>query len=311
MTEAVGWVRLVDRRVIEVGGADRRSFLQGLISNDIERAQPDRAIYAALLTPQGKYMADFIVVDTGDAFLMDVPAERAAVLLQRLTMYKLRSAVDLAERDDLAVVALFGGGALAADGLTDERGHVVARDGVWHLVDPRLASMGARAIGTDASLTSFAHCFGEPVAADRYAAHRIALGVPEGGSDLVADKSLLLESGFVELDGVAFDKGCFVGQELTARMRYRTTVRKRLLPVRLEGVLPPPGTAVHAGDVEVGEIRSGLGDRAVAVLRLDRWRDAEAKGIGLQAGAAAVRPDVPAWVDLGVGAASKDAESSA
>ncbi|TVQ38013.1 MAG: folate-binding protein [Geminicoccaceae bacterium] len=295
-----GWTRLADRTVVAAAGADVRGLLQGLISNDLDDLSPTTPLYAALLTPQGKYLFDFIVVERGLELWLDVEASRAADFARRLLLYRLRAKADFEVRDDLAVYAVFDTEApppaLPADGAA-----VAA-------VDPRLAKLGWRVWGDPAVVEPILRATCAESTPEAYDRFRLLLGIPDGSRDLAPDKALLLENGFVELNGVAFDKGCFVGQELTARMKYRATVRKRLLPVGIDGDAEP-GTVIRDGEMEVGELRSRQGDIGLALIRLDRWDKAKAAGRQLQADAATVAPWVPSWVDLSF--ASKTAESSA
>jgi len=284
---------LPHRSVISVAGADRVEFLQGLISNDTRKVTPDQAIWAALLTPQGRFLNDMFVADAGnETFYLETERERAPALAKKLKMYTLRSKVTV---EDLGatheVAAAFGDDASKALGI----------EGAVSFIDPRLETLGIRVIapaGQAAALLS-ARGFAEaPLAA--YDALRLPLGVPDGSRDLQVEKALLLENGFDELNGVDWKKGCYMGQELTARTKYRALIKKRLFPVRVEGALPQSGTLVHRDGEEVGEVRSGTGDRALAMLRLDA-----ARGDGtLTAGEARIVPEVPGWMRLPDSAAS-------
>jgi folate-binding protein YgfZ len=286
------FARLPDRGVLSVGGADARPFLQGLLSNDVDRLSPERAVYAALLTPQGKYLFDLILVDRGDAIWLDVEAARRAELLQRLTMYRLRARVVLADvSDDLAVVAI-GTPGVPFD--LREPGSCAPLDGGVVLADPRLVALGQRAILPRHAAASTLAALGLVERdSERYERLRLELGVPAPPHDLVVQRSLLLESNFEELHGVSFSKGCYVGQELTARTKHRALVRKRLLPVRIEGPLPPPGTPLLLDGREAGEMRSGQGDRGIALLRLEALGDGTPT---LTAGGSRVTPVWPAWL---------------
>lgn len=279
-------VALPGRGVLALSGPERVAFLQGLVSNDVSK--PTTAVWSALLTPQGKYLHDFFVVPDGERLLLECEAGRREDLFRRLRMYKLRSKVELADvTDDFAAFAVIGQGAGAAVGLGGEPGAVVAYAGGIAYADPRVVELGARLLlpaGTTPDLAA-----GDFATWDGL---RLSLGVPDGSRDLVVDKSILLENGFDELRGVAWDKGCYVGQELTARTKYRGLVKKRLLPVAVDGPLPGPGTMVMAGEREAGEVRSGVDGLALAVLRLDAL-DAE-----LTAGEARLVPHVPGWVKL-------------
>jgi len=281
------------RGVLTVAGADRNDFLQGLVSNDVTRVAPDRAIWAALLTPQGKYLHDFFIADIDGAFHLDCEAARLMDLGQLLHRYKLRAKVDLGIGEGLAVAVLFGAGAAAALGLPEEAGAARPLEGGGVVyVDPRLAAAGARAIlpedGAAAVLEGLGFAAG---AAADYDRHRLSLGLSDGSRDLIVEKSTLLESNFDEFHGVDWDKGCYMGQELTARMKYRGLVKKRLMPVRIEGPPPPPGAPILYGDKEIGEMRSVRDGRALALIRLDALARSRDEGAALTAGAARVIPE--------------------
>ena len=290
------FTELAERGLLTVAGEDRRAFLQGLISNDIEKVAPSRAIYAALLTAQGKYLHDFFVAERDDTLILDGEAARLADLQRRLALYKLRAKVTLApEAGGLAVFAVFSGDVLAALGLPGEAGAARPYAGGIAFVDPRLAALGARLIAPrDAGATALREA---GFAAAEFAAYdrlRLSEGVPDGSRDLAIEKAILLEAGFDELNGVDWQKGCYIGQELTARTKYRGLVKKRLMPVRVEGTLPPPGTPVTLDGKEAGELRSGRDGIALALLRLD----AVSGGQSLQAGEARITPVKPAWAQF-------------
>ena len=261
---------LPDRRVISLTGGDRVGFLQGLVSNDVAQAAPGRAIWAALLTPQGRWLADFFIFATADALLLDCAADQAAGLLARLSRYRLRADVALADAPHWHVHAAWGApptvppDALAAP-------------------DPRLPGAGWR-------ILSHAPLPATGTLAD-WQAHRLALGLPDV-ADLEADRSILLEAGFDELHGVSWSKGCYMGQELTARTKYRGLIKRRLVPVRVDGPLPPPGSAIFRDGAEIGTMRSGQGGRGMALLRLEAMTGA------LDCAGARLEADVPGWMVL-------------
>jgi hypothetical protein len=264
----------LDRGLITVAGEDRVAYLQGLVSNDVARVAPDRAIYAAFLTPQGKYLEDFVVADLGDdrlALEVTGDAERRAAFLKRLTLYKLRSKVTLTDESaDWRVFALTGDGALEAVGLSGEAGEAAPVDGGLAIVDPRLPALGARLIVPAAAADGLAGPLGVETGDEAaYHAHRLALGVPDGAADLEREKTTLLEANLDALNAISWDKGCYMGQELTARMRYRGLVKKRLVPVAIEGQSPPAGTDVTSGGRTVGALRSSKDGIGLALLRLD------------------------------------------
>lgn len=234
------------RKVYRITGKDRESFLQGLVTNDVSKAP----VYAALLTPQGKYLADFFVVPDGDGLLLDVDAGQADDLMRRLSMYKLRSDVQIAPTDIVVT-----------------RGTGNAPDGA--VADPRDPAMGWRGYGvgqddgTDWDAVRVAHC------------------IPEAGAELVANDSYILEMGFERLKGVDFRKGCYVGQEVTARMKHKTELRKGLRRVHVSGDAEP-GTPILRDGREVGTLLTRAGDQALAYLRFDRI------GPGMTAGEALI-----------------------
>ena len=259
---------LPERAVLSVAGPDRVSFLQGLVSNDVAQAAPGRAVWAALLSPQGKWLADFFILTDGERLLLDCEAAGAEDLARRLNRFRLRAKVTIAQ-EPLTVHAAWGG----MPGLPSR---------VIVAPDPRLPDAGWRVLSP------------EPVAeASRdYARHRLSLGLPDGSRDMEADKSVLLEAGFDELNGVSWSKGCYMGQELTARTKYRGLVKRRLLPVTAEHAVPPPGSAVLSQGVEVGQMRSGDGALGLALLRVG------AIGSPLSCDGQALRVHVPQWMRL-------------
>ncbi|PIP98295.1 MAG: folate-binding protein YgfZ [Rhodobacterales bacterium CG18_big_fil_WC_8_21_14_2_50_71_9] len=242
---------------------DARDWLQGLVSNDVRRLARDHAVYAALLTPQGKYLFDFFLVEGADgAILLDVAASRAAALMQRLSLYRLRRDVQIADVSAQTQVALVwraqpGQAPLAAPGAL-----VVA--------DPRDAALGWRLYAQDAA-AALALAGAEVAPRDAYDALRVAVAAPESGVELIPDDSYILEAGFERLNGVDFRKGCYVGQEVTARMRHKTDLRKGLLRVRVEGAAPPPGTPVTTADGKpAGALFTVIDGAGLAHLRFDR-----------------------------------------
>lgn len=262
---------LPDRAVVAVDGPDRAAFLQGLVSNDVEQVAPGRAVWAALLTPQGKWLADFFILMDGERLLLDVERNQAGMIVEKLSRFRLRSKVKL-EILDWFVHAAWG------DGLLDQPNAVSAPD-------PRLPDAGWRILAPSECVTN--------ASAAAWDAHRLALGLPDGSRDLEAEKSVLLEAGFDELGGVSWSKGCYMGQELTARTKYRGLIKRRLVPVDIEGDRPSPGTPVIRDDgVEVGTLRSGAGQRALATLRLD------AIASSLSSGGARIIPQPAAWMAL-------------
>lgn len=289
---ALTYVPLEARGVLTVEGADAEPFLQDIISNDITKANERSAIYAALLTPQGKFLHDFLIAVLGYAYLLDCEGPRLMDLGQRLLTYKLRADVALADAsDDFCVVALIGDGAGEALALHEGRGAAKPWAGGVVFRDPRTDGLGARAVlPRDDDLGAIEQAgFVRGEVAD-YERLRLSLGVPDGSRDMAVEKATLLENDFEALHGVDFAKGCYVGQELTARTKHRGLVRRRLTRVAVDGPLPPPGTPITADGRETGEMRTGLDGQALALLRLDRVEQAAEAGTPLMAGDARITP---------------------
>lgn len=275
------YVILSKRAIVRIAGNDARPFLQGLISQDIERVSAEQAAYGAFLTPQGKYLHDFCIAAHGDDILLDCEAARADDLVTRLSRYRLRADVAVTIDPGLAVAAIYGD---APDG---EPGTAWPLADGLIFIDPRCAQLGRRAIlpRTEAAATLESQGF-EPGDEDSYDALRVALTVPEGMRDLDIDRTVLLEANFDVLNGIDWQKGCYLGQELTARTKYRGLVKRRLVTVGFDGPAPTPGTPILSGDREVGVIRTVAGQYALASLRLDAI-DADTP---LRAGDATVQP---------------------
>ncbi|HJO74255.1 MAG TPA: folate-binding protein [Rhodospirillales bacterium] len=293
MTDNPRFAILEDRGILAVSGSDRTDFLQGLVSNDIGKVAPGHAVYAALLTPQGKYLHDFFVSEaTGegaDMLLLDCELGGLADLQKRLSIYKLRADVSLEDRSgDFTVAAIFGEGSIEA-----------AMEGVAVYADPRLAKAGVRCVLAKADAQTLLEKAGftatEPADYDRL---RLTLGLPDASRDLIPEKSILLENGFDELNGIDWDKGCYMGQELTARTKYRGLVKKRLMPVTFVGPPPEPGTPIMLGEKEAGEVRSSQpaedGGIGLALIRLEALENSA----DLMAGGVVVTPQKPDWMAL-------------
>lgn len=262
---------LTDRVVLRVAGDPARHFLNNLVTSEIETLAPGDARYTALLTPQGKIVADFFVVaapESEGGFYIDCPAELADELFQKLTFYRLRAKVTI-EKTGLAVLAIWGGDGATPKGIA--------------FPDPRLPTLGSRAptppdeakVLTLADITA-------------YDAHRIALGVPRGGADFKYNDAFPHDADLDKLHGVDFKKGCFVGQEVVSRVEHRGTARNRIVPVSFDGAAPPAGTGVMAGEKSVGIMGSSAGKIGLAMLRVDRVAEALSAGTKLSAGGIAL-----------------------
>jgi folate-binding protein YgfZ len=294
---------LDDRGVLAVSGADRRAFLQGLVSNDVDKVGPAQARYAALLTAQGRYLHDFMMIEVGEAIWLEAEAGRLADLKRRLSVYRLRAKAALDDRPDLAVAAVFGEDALVATGLSGEPGAARPFGSGVAFVDPRLAGLGVRCILPRADLRRALDDAGlVETGLPAYDRVRLELGVPNGSGDLVVEKSILLESGFDELNGIDWQKGCYVGQELTARTKYRGLIKRRLMPVTIDGPAPAPGTIVTEDGREVGEMRSSRDGLGLALLRIE----AAVEGRHLKAGTATLAASQPGWMRLDDAASRPD-----
>ncbi len=272
---AVNYVNL-DRGLVSVSGTDRRTFLQGLVSQDVDRVSASRAAYGAFLTPQGKYLHDFCLAEIGDRLILDGEPSRADELIQRMNRFKLRAQVELTAADDLTVLAVFGPDAPAVLDLPEEPGAAHPMAGGIAFVDPRSAELGCRLILPTTDLNGvIADLAVERSTFQAYDTLRISLGIPDGQRDMEVEKSILLECNFEALNGIDWDKGCYIGQEVTARTKYRGLAKRQLLPVKVEGAAPAPGTAILAGGKQIGEIRSIHDGLAIASLRLDALDDAD------------------------------------
>ena len=261
---------LPNRGVVEISGDDRVKVLQGLVSNDVAKAGAGQAVWAALLTPQGKWLADFFIIAEGERLLLECERTQAPMIVQLLSRYRLRAQVALRDVSaDFHVYVAWG---------------EAPADGDIVVADPRLPEAGWRVL-SPVSLATDAD-------ADDWDSHRLALGLPDGSRDLETEKTVLLEAGFDELGGVSWSKGCYMGQELTARTKYRGLLKRRIVPVDVTGPLPAPDTPVLRDGVEVGTMRSGSGEAGLAVLRLDSL------GAPLRCGDATLTPRIPDWMRL-------------
>jgi folate-binding protein YgfZ len=271
---------LPDRGVLRVSGEPARHFLNNLVTGNIETLKPGDARYAALLTPQGKIVADFLVVEApaedGGGFFIDAPKALLADLVQKLNFYKLRAKVTIEPLDALSVLAAWDGIGATEYGL-DYR-------------DPRLPALGQRVlVPADVASQAAVDLGADLVDASEYDAHRIALGVPRGGVDFIYGDAFPHEADIDKLHGVDFRKGCYVGQEVVSRVEHRGTARNRIVPVAFDAHAAQDGSAVMAGDKNVGIMGSSAGSLGLAMLRIDRVADALAAGTPLVAGGIPMR----------------------
>jgi folate-binding protein YgfZ len=278
---------LPDRGVVKVDGADARRFLNGLLTSDIAALTPETPRFAALLTPQGKILFDGIVAavppEDGTALFIDCPRALAPDLVRRLNFYKLRAKLiieDLSEA--LAVLAAWDGTGTTEYGLV--------------YPDPRLPALGLRVmLPPHLAEAAAGDLVATLVGSEAYEAHRIALGVPRGGVDFAYGDAFPHEADMDQLNGVDFDKGCYVGQEVVSRIEHRARARSRIVPVAYDEFAPADGVPVMAGERAVGTMGSAARGRGLAMVRLDRAAEALAAGASLSAGGVPIRLVKPEW----------------
>jgi folate-binding protein YgfZ len=273
--------------VVKVVGDDARRFLHGLVTADVAALEPGQARFAALLTPQGKIIVDFIMTQSaaadGGGFFLDCPRALAPALVEKLVLYRLRSKVSVDDlSDQLAVMAIWEGTGATDCGLL--------------YPDPRLPALGLRCIlPPDFAADAAAELGASLVDAAAYESHRITLAVPRGCLDFIYGDAIPHEADMDQLGGVDFAKGCYVGQEVVSRVEHRRIARTRIVPIAYDGFAPEAGIAVMAGDRNVGTLGSTADGRGLAMLRLDRVEDALSAGATLTAGGMALRVIRPDW----------------
>ena len=276
---------LPDRGVIKVIGDDARKFLHGLVTADVLGVAPGTARFCALLTPQGKIIADFFVTEApqaeGGGFFLDIPRALAVMLVEKLNLYKLRAKVLIEDLTEiLGVIAAWDGENATKQGLS--------------YADPRLAALGFRVMIPPHRAAAAASELGAAlVNAEDYEAHRIALGVPHGGLDFAYGDAFPHEADMDQLGGVDFEKGCYVGQEVVSRIEHRGIARTRAVALRYDGATPESGAPITAGERQVGTMGSAARGRGIALVRLDRVPEAEPAA--LAAGGIPIRLIKPDW----------------
>ena len=237
-----------ERAVLGLEGPEAEAFLHNLVTADTLGLADGEARYAALLTPQGKILFDFFVLKTAAGYLLDCAASQREELVKRLMFYRLRAKVVIAARDDLEV-------GVAAD----------RPQGAMAYVDPRTPLIGWRIIADKGKLN----------AGSSYHEARIALGLADSDGDIGSGQLFPHEANFDQFGAVSFAKGCYIGQEVVSRMEHRATARSRILPVAFDGTAPPRDTAIRSGEKIIGSVLSSIGNRALALMRLDRLSEAE------------------------------------
>jgi tRNA-modifying protein YgfZ len=289
---------LPERGVIKVVGDDARKFLHGLVTADILNLQAGGARFCALLTPQGKIIADFLLTEApataGGGFFLDVERGQIAALVSKLNLYKLRAKVIIEDLSDvLGVLAAWNG--TFPNGLVPQPAEAGDTVGLCY-PDPRLPALGLRVMLPPHRAAATAAALGAELAdAAAYEAHRIALGVPRGGMDFAYGDTFPHEADMDQLGGVDFQKGCYIGQEVVSRMEHRGTARTRAVPIQYDGVAPERATPVVAGERPLGTMGSTAAGRGIALLRLDRATDALSGGEAITAAGVPIRPIKPDW----------------
>jgi folate-binding protein YgfZ len=279
---------LADRGVVRVHGPDAVPFLQGLVTSDVAHLEQGGAGYAALLTPQGKILFDFLLVRTAEGFVLDAPKAEVEGLAKRLAFYRLRAKVAIADETHAETVVAFWGAASPP----------IVAGAVFR--DPRLPALGFRAIVPRGQVAGAVSGFGlTRTDAAAYHAHRVALGVPEGGRDFAFGEAFPHDADMDALKGVDFGKGCYVGQEVVSRMQHRGTARRRIVRVSAAAPLPPPGTTITAAERPVGSLGSVAGRDGLALVRLDRVKAAVDAGTPLVADGVEIVAVIPEWAPFG------------
>lgn len=283
---------LPQRGVIRVSGPEAQHFLQNLITADVEDIDRTGAGFGALLTPQGKILFDFLILKDGDAYLLDTPIEVLPDLAKRLTFYKLRAKVDIETLGEETGVVAVWGAAPPAD------------TPAIRAEDPRLPALGHRIIGTAADIrTALSSGGAEEKSPADYAAHRIALAVPEAPVDYAYSDIFPHDADMDQLGGVSFSKGCYVGQEVVSRVHHRGTARKRIIAISSAASLPEGGSSIETGGKSIGTLGSstsfGDGYRGLALIRLDKAGTALKNGSPIVCGTTEVTLHIPDWADFG------------
>ena len=287
---------LDDRAVVRIAGLDAKSLLQNVVTLDMDGVDSRGSGYGALLTPQGKILWDFVLHKLGDGYAADVRAGEAEAFAKRLVLYRLRAKVEIAVASDLAAFAAWDAGVGdPAPSPSPRAGGEKAPD------DPRLAGLGTRWAGPRGSVAI------DATTADWHR-HRIALAIPEGGIDFVFGDAFPHDAAMDSLNGVAFDKGCYIGQEVVSRMRHRGTARRRIVALHARAPLPEPGAPIVAGERPLGRLGSSVDDEGIGLVRLDRLRAALDEHLPVRAGGEEISVALPSWATYGWPATATAAE---
>lgn len=283
------------RQILKISGCDVIPFLQGLISNDAQILSKHKPIYAAFLTPQGKFLEDLLIAPFKGDFWLDSYKNSFDDFKKKLTLYKLRQNIVLQPIESHKIYALWGEN--WDDSLKfDKNQNILEIEKGVVFKDPRLNALGGRAYLENTHFLN-QHDFVEK-SLESYDYHRIMLGIPDGARDLQPGKAILLENGFDDMGAINWEKGCYLGQELTARTKYRGLVRKRLLPFSFEGIDPHIGDIVHAGDNEAGEIKSIVSNIGLGLFRLEYLKELTNKNGVVKSSNTIIHPFIPKWMNI-------------
>lgn len=296
------YTSLSDRGVISISGSDSLAFLQGIVTNDVEGVSSKQFIYAAILTPQGKYLHDFFITKFGCNFLLDCPANQISELIKRLKMYRLRAKVEIEDQSkNFSVLSIVKAGPKNDITISDAPGSAAKyRDGVA-FVDPRLTELGIRVIIPGSSAEDlFQNTDLKSKKLDCYKSVLCSLGVPDGNSYEILRQAFPMEIGFDELNAISFDKGCYVGQEVTIRMKIRKLIKKRLVPFTFHGIIPTLGSKIQANGKDVGQVFAAENEVGIAMLRLETLDQVLNRGVELLAEGTLIKAVKPSWVEIPV-----------
>jgi hypothetical protein len=256
------------RSIISIGGSDRFNFLQSIVTNDVEKSTNSHAVWAALLSPQGKFLHDFFIIPNKERLLLTCEKEREEDLLLRLNRLKLRADINLKKEENLCL-SIFWSRDIPNKNLFEDLLRVnKKKNQLISFADPRIHNAGIYIISESNTLSKLFNKDIKLCPYSNYEKFRIELGLPDGSKDMPIEKSYLLENGFKELNGIDFKKGCYIGQEVTARMNYRALIKKRLLPVKLEGPIPPNGCLLEINNKKAGKMISSVDDYGFALVNI-------------------------------------------
>lgn len=275
---------LKDRGLIHVSGPDAKTFLQGIITNDIQKLTPELPLYTAFLTPQGKYLHDFFIYASKDTLFIDCEIARLEDLMKRLKMHKLRSKATIEDISEAYQVI----SVLDTDKPTDPPAECL----LWP--DPRLSTMGWRGFILNTALTDI-----ELTDLSEYETTRMQNALPDGSRDMPVERAIILEYGLDDLNALDWQKGCYMGQELMAKTKHRGEIRKRLFPVAITGEVPAFNTALTYNGQKAGKMRSHNGEMGLALLYIDVAKQSMTDQQPIEAeNGAKLTPRIPEWMQI-------------